>query len=62
MCSSISLSAAARALSCYARIRPATSSIAVPAGLKSRGHQTLRIAEIWQDYVRQLLHETEARA
>jgi hypothetical protein len=24
----------------------------VPAGPKSRGHQTLRIAEVWQDSVR----------
>jgi homoserine O-acetyltransferase/O-succinyltransferase len=37
-------------------------AVTLPAGLKSRGHQTLRMAEIWQDYVRQLLHETEAMA
>jgi homoserine O-acetyltransferase/O-succinyltransferase len=33
-------------------------AVTVPVGPKSRGHQTLRIAEIWQDYVRQLLDQT----
>jgi homoserine O-acetyltransferase len=37
-------------------------AVTLPVGPKSRGHQTLRLAEIWQDYVRQLLHQTEARA
>jgi homoserine O-acetyltransferase/O-succinyltransferase len=36
-------------------------AITVPIGPNSRGHQTLRMAEVWQDYVRQLLRETEAR-
>jgi homoserine O-acetyltransferase/O-succinyltransferase len=36
-------------------------AVTVPVGPKSRGHQTLRIAEVWQDYVRQLLDQTEAR-
>jgi homoserine O-acetyltransferase/O-succinyltransferase len=35
-------------------------AVTVPVGPKSRGHQTLRIAEIWQHYVRQLLDQTEA--
>jgi homoserine O-acetyltransferase/O-succinyltransferase len=37
-------------------------AVTLPAGPKSRGHQTLRMAEVWQDYVRQLLQQTEARA
>jgi homoserine O-acetyltransferase len=37
-------------------------AVIVPPGPKSRGHQSLRVAEIWQDYVRQLLHQTEAGA
>jgi homoserine O-acetyltransferase len=37
-------------------------AVALPAGQKSRGHQTLRSAEIWQDYVRQLLQQTETAA
>jgi homoserine O-acetyltransferase/O-succinyltransferase len=37
-------------------------AVTVPVGPKSRGHQTLRMAEVWQDHVRQLLHETEAPA
>jgi homoserine O-acetyltransferase len=36
-------------------------AVTLPAGPKSRGHQTLRVAEVWQDYVQQLLHQTEAR-
>jgi homoserine O-acetyltransferase/O-succinyltransferase len=36
-------------------------AVTLPAGPKSCGHQTLRVAEVWQDYVRQLLHQTEAR-
>ena len=36
-------------------------AVTLPVGPKSLGHQTLRIAEIWQDYVRKLLQETEAR-
>jgi homoserine O-acetyltransferase/O-succinyltransferase len=36
-------------------------AVTLPVGPKSRGHQTLRVAEVWQDYVRQLLHQTEAR-
>jgi homoserine O-acetyltransferase len=34
-------------------------AVTVPVGPKSRGHQTLRVAEVWQDYVRQLLQQTE---
>jgi homoserine O-acetyltransferase len=37
-------------------------AVTLPAGPKSRGHQTLRVAEIWQHYVWQLLREAEARA
>jgi homoserine O-acetyltransferase/O-succinyltransferase len=37
-------------------------AVTLPVGPKSRGHQTLRIAEVWQDHVRQLLQQTEARA
>jgi homoserine O-acetyltransferase/O-succinyltransferase len=33
-------------------------AVTLPAGPKSRGHQTLRMAEIWQDYVRQLLRSS----
>ena len=36
-------------------------AITLPVGPKSRGHQTLRIAETWQDYVSQLLQQTERR-
>jgi homoserine O-acetyltransferase/O-succinyltransferase len=36
-------------------------AVTVPAGPTSRGHQTLRIAEIWQDYVRQLLRSSARR-
>jgi homoserine O-acetyltransferase/O-succinyltransferase len=36
-------------------------AVTVPPGPKSRGHQTLRLAEVWQDCVRQLLDQTEAR-
>jgi homoserine O-acetyltransferase/O-succinyltransferase len=36
-------------------------AVTLPAGQKSRGHQTLRSAEIWQDHVRRLLQQTEAR-
>jgi homoserine O-acetyltransferase/O-succinyltransferase len=35
-------------------------AVTVAVGPKSRGHQTLRIAEVWHDYVRQLLRETKA--
>jgi homoserine O-acetyltransferase/O-succinyltransferase len=37
-------------------------AVNLPVGPKSCGHQTLKIAEVWQDYVRQLLQQTEARA
>jgi homoserine O-acetyltransferase/O-succinyltransferase len=37
-------------------------AVTVPVGPKSCGHQTLRMAEIWQGYVRQLIDETEAKA
>jgi homoserine O-acetyltransferase len=37
-------------------------AVTATVGPKSRGHQTLRLAEIWQDYVRQLLDQTEAGA
>jgi homoserine O-acetyltransferase len=36
-------------------------AITLPVGPKSRGHQTLRIAETWQGYVSQLLQQTERR-
>jgi homoserine O-acetyltransferase/O-succinyltransferase len=35
-------------------------AVTLPAGPKSLGHQTLRIAEVWQEYVRQLLQQTQA--
>jgi homoserine O-acetyltransferase/O-succinyltransferase len=35
-------------------------AVILPVGPKSCGHQTLSIAEIWQDYVRKLLQQTEA--
>jgi homoserine O-acetyltransferase/O-succinyltransferase len=34
-------------------------AVTLPVGPKSRGHQTLRIAETWQDCVLQLLQQTE---
>jgi homoserine O-acetyltransferase len=34
-------------------------AVTLPAGPKSHGHQTLRIAEVWRDCVRQLLNQTE---
>jgi homoserine O-acetyltransferase/O-succinyltransferase len=37
-------------------------AVTVPVGPESRGHQTLQLAEIWQDCVRQLLDQTEAGA
>ena len=37
-------------------------AITVAVGPKSQGHQTLINAEIWKDYLRRLLDETEARA
>jgi homoserine O-acetyltransferase/O-succinyltransferase len=37
-------------------------AITVPVGPISQGHQTLINAEIWKDYLRQLLDETEAPA
>ena len=37
-------------------------AVTLPARPKSPGHQTLQIAEVWQDYVRQLPQQTEARA
>jgi len=33
--------------------------VTLPVGPNSRGHQTLAVAEVWQDYVRQLLRQTE---
>ena len=33
--------------------------VTLPVGPNSRGHQTLAVAEAWQDYVRQLLRQTE---
>jgi homoserine O-acetyltransferase/O-succinyltransferase len=36
-------------------------AVLVPVGPKSRGHQSLRIAEIWNRYVTQILQETETR-
>lgn len=35
-------------------------AVTVPVGPKSRGHQTQRLAEVWQEYVRQLLDQTQA--
>ena len=35
--------------------------ITLPVGPNSRGHQTLAVAEVWQDCVRQLLRQTEKR-
>ena len=35
--------------------------ITLPVGPNSRGHQTLAVAEVWQDWGRQHLHQTEKR-
>jgi homoserine O-acetyltransferase/O-succinyltransferase len=37
-------------------------AVLVPIGPKNRGHQTLRIAEVWKVYVAQILQETEEKA
>jgi homoserine O-acetyltransferase/O-succinyltransferase len=37
-------------------------AVLVPMGPKTRGHQTLRIAEVWNSYVAQILQETETEA
>jgi homoserine O-acetyltransferase/O-succinyltransferase len=37
-------------------------AVLVPIGPKNRGHQTLRIAEVWNGYVSQILQETESEA
>jgi homoserine O-acetyltransferase/O-succinyltransferase len=34
-------------------------AVLIPIGPKNRGHQTLRIAEVWNRYVAQILQETE---
>ena len=34
-------------------------AVTLPVGPKFRGHHTLRMAEIWQEYVEQLLNQTE---
>jgi homoserine O-acetyltransferase len=36
-------------------------SVLVPMGPKTRGHQTLRVAEVWGQYVREILEETEEK-
>jgi homoserine O-acetyltransferase len=35
-------------------------AVTLPVGPQSRGHMTLMMAEVWHDYVRQLLQQTEA--
>jgi homoserine O-acetyltransferase/O-succinyltransferase len=37
-------------------------AVLIPIGPKNRGHQTLRIAEVWNGYVAQILEETESAA
>jgi homoserine O-acetyltransferase/O-succinyltransferase len=37
-------------------------AVLVPIGPKNRGHQTLRIAEVWSRYVIQILQETDSEA
>jgi homoserine O-acetyltransferase/O-succinyltransferase len=37
-------------------------AVLIPTGPKSRGHQTLRIAEVWNRYVAQILQETDSDA
>jgi homoserine O-acetyltransferase/O-succinyltransferase len=37
-------------------------AVTVPIGPKNRGHQTLRVAEVWAQYVAQILKETEEEA
>jgi homoserine O-acetyltransferase/O-succinyltransferase len=39
---------------------PRGQAMTLPAGPKSRGHQTLQVAEIWRDHVAELLTQTEA--
>jgi homoserine O-acetyltransferase/O-succinyltransferase len=37
-------------------------AVLIPIGPKNRGHQTLRIAEVWSRYVTQILQETDSDA
>jgi homoserine O-acetyltransferase/O-succinyltransferase len=37
-------------------------AVLIPMGPKNRGHQTLRIAEVWSRYVAQILQETDSDA
>jgi homoserine O-acetyltransferase/O-succinyltransferase len=37
-------------------------AVLIPMGPKTRGHQTLRIAEVWNHYVTQILQETDSEA
>jgi homoserine O-acetyltransferase/O-succinyltransferase len=41
---------------------PRGQATTLPAGPKSRGHQTLHVAEIWRDHVAELLAQTETEA
>ncbi|WP_256370086.1 alpha/beta fold hydrolase [Granulicella sp. L60] len=40
---------------------PHGRAVLVPMGPKTRGHQTLRVAEVWAQYVREILEETEEK-
>jgi homoserine O-acetyltransferase/O-succinyltransferase len=41
---------------------PHGRAVTLPASRKSRGHQTLHVAELWRDHVAELLAQTEAAA
>jgi len=41
---------------------PRGQGVTLPAGPKSRGHQTLHVAEVWRDHLAELLAQTEATA
>jgi homoserine O-acetyltransferase/O-succinyltransferase len=40
---------------------PCGRGVTLPTGPKSRGHQTLQVAEIWRDHLAELLAQTETR-
>jgi homoserine O-acetyltransferase/O-succinyltransferase len=40
---------------------PHGRAVLVPMGPKTRGHQTLRVAEVWAQYVQEILEETEEK-
>jgi homoserine O-acetyltransferase/O-succinyltransferase len=41
---------------------PRARAVMLPAGPRSRGHQTLHVAEVWRDYLAELLARTETAA